>query len=249
MAVPSWKLEPQYFDHLMRRADSLEKTVMLGKIEGKRRRGRQRVRRLDGISDSLDVNWASSRRPWRTEEPGTLQSMGSQRVRHDSATEQQSWRQPKCPPTDRQTKTTELTWPRSRNLHQTCEATSVETWTVFVQRSTPRNTKSSSWLTAANGQQSRILPSSGGLTTRLCAALHFSNILKKRCLRMENRFNAARPWGQGEERVTEEQRGCSGSAASPLRLHCRVYTAICQNALLYTIKFNSTTCKFLFLKK
>ena len=56
MAVPSWKLEPQYFDHLMRRADSLEKTVMLGKIEGKRRRGRQRVRRLDGISDSLDVN-------------------------------------------------------------------------------------------------------------------------------------------------------------------------------------------------
>ena len=109
--------------------------------------------------------------------------------------------------------------------------------------------KKCSWRTAANGQQSRILPSSGGLTTRLCAALHFSNILKKRCLRMENRFNAARTWGQGDERVTEEHRGRSGSAASPLRLHCRVYTAICRNALLYTIKFNSTTCKFLFLKK
>ena len=49
------KLKLQYFGHLMRRADSLEKTLMLGKIEGGRRRGRQRMRRLDGIINSMDV--------------------------------------------------------------------------------------------------------------------------------------------------------------------------------------------------
>ena len=49
------KLKLQYFGHLMRRADSFEKTLMLGKIEGRRRRGRQRVRWLDGITDSMDV--------------------------------------------------------------------------------------------------------------------------------------------------------------------------------------------------
>ena len=48
------KLKLQYFGHLMRRADSLEKTLMLGKIEGRRRRGRQRLRWLDGITDSVD---------------------------------------------------------------------------------------------------------------------------------------------------------------------------------------------------
>ena len=50
------KLKLQYFGHLMRRADSLEKTLMLGKIEGKRRKGRQRMRRLDGITDSMDMS-------------------------------------------------------------------------------------------------------------------------------------------------------------------------------------------------
>ena len=50
------KLKFQYFGHLMKRADSLEKTLMLGKIEGRRRRGRQRTRWLDGISDSVDMN-------------------------------------------------------------------------------------------------------------------------------------------------------------------------------------------------
>ena len=49
------KLKLQYFGHLMRRADSFEKTVMLGKIEGRRRRGRQRMRWLDGITDSMDM--------------------------------------------------------------------------------------------------------------------------------------------------------------------------------------------------
>ena len=50
------KLKLQYFGHLMQRADSLEKTLMLGKIEGRRRRGRQRMRWLDGITDSMDVS-------------------------------------------------------------------------------------------------------------------------------------------------------------------------------------------------
>ena len=50
------KLKLQYFDHLMQRADSFEKTLMLGKIEGGRRRGRQRMRRLDGITDSMDMS-------------------------------------------------------------------------------------------------------------------------------------------------------------------------------------------------
>ena len=50
------KLKLQYFGHLMQRADSLEKTLMLGKIEGRRRRGRQRMRQLDGITDSMDMS-------------------------------------------------------------------------------------------------------------------------------------------------------------------------------------------------
>ena len=49
------KLKLQYFGHLMRRADSLEKTLMLGKIEGRRKRGRQRIRWLDGITDTMDM--------------------------------------------------------------------------------------------------------------------------------------------------------------------------------------------------
>ena len=50
------KLKLQYFGHLMRRADSFEKTLMLGKIEGRRRRGQQRIRWLDGITDSMDMD-------------------------------------------------------------------------------------------------------------------------------------------------------------------------------------------------
>ena len=75
------KLKLQYFGHLLWRADSLEKTLMLGKIEGGRRRGQQRMRWLDGITGSMDMSW------WWTGRPGMLQSMGSQRVGHDWATE------------------------------------------------------------------------------------------------------------------------------------------------------------------
>ena len=80
------KLKLQYFGHLMRRTDSLEKTLMLGGIGGRRRRGRQRMRWLDGITDSMDMSLRKGSW-WWTGRPGVLQSMGSQRVRHDWATE------------------------------------------------------------------------------------------------------------------------------------------------------------------
>ena len=83
-----WKWN-QHFSHLMRRADSLEKTLMLGKIKGRRRRGQQRVRWLDGITDSTDKNLSKDREMWWTGKPGVLQSMGSQRVGHDWVSEQQ----------------------------------------------------------------------------------------------------------------------------------------------------------------
>ena len=66
----------QYFGHLMQRADSLETTLMMGKTEGRRRRGQQRMRLLHGITDSVDMNLNNSRRWQRTGKPGVLQSMG-----------------------------------------------------------------------------------------------------------------------------------------------------------------------------
>ena len=85
------KLKLQYFGHLMLRADSLEKTLMLGKIEGKRRRRWQGIRWLDGITDSMDMNLGKLREivKDRWDWPGVLQSMGSGRVARNLATEQQ----------------------------------------------------------------------------------------------------------------------------------------------------------------
>ena len=81
------KLKLQYFGHLMQRVDSLEKSLMLGGIEGRRRRGRQRMRWLDGITDWWTWVWVNSGSWGWTGKPGVLRFMGSQRVRHDCATE------------------------------------------------------------------------------------------------------------------------------------------------------------------
>ena len=74
------KLKPQYFGHLMRKADSFEKTLMLGKSEGRRRRGRQRMRWLNGITDSMEMSlsrlWelVTDREPWHAVVHGITKS-------------------------------------------------------------------------------------------------------------------------------------------------------------------------------
>ena len=80
------KLKRLYFRHLMRTDDSLEKSLMLGKIEGRWRRGHQRMRYLDGITDAMNMNLGKLEEMVRNREAGVLQSMGSQR-----ATEEQQY--------------------------------------------------------------------------------------------------------------------------------------------------------------
>ena len=88
------KLKLHYFGHLMQRAYSLQKTLMLGKIEGRRRRGRQRMKWLDGITDSKDMSLSKLQELlppvsswWQTGKPGMLQSMGVTKSRTDWITE------------------------------------------------------------------------------------------------------------------------------------------------------------------
>ena len=77
------KQKLQYFGHLVQRVDSLEKTLMLGGTGGTRRRGRQRMRWLDGITDLMDMSLSKLRELVMDRKPGVLQSMGSQRIGHN----------------------------------------------------------------------------------------------------------------------------------------------------------------------
>ena len=81
------ELKLQYFGYLIKRTDSLEKILILGKIDGKRWKGWQKMRQLDGLTNSMAMSLSKLWVWWWTGKPGVLHSMGSQRVREDWATE------------------------------------------------------------------------------------------------------------------------------------------------------------------
>ena len=83
------KLKFQYFGHLMQRANSMEKTLMLGKIEGRRTKMQQRMRWLDSTTNSMGMSLSKLQETVKEGKPGVLQSIGSQRGRQDLVTEQQ----------------------------------------------------------------------------------------------------------------------------------------------------------------
>ena len=82
-ALEGLMLKLQYFGHLTQRANSLEKTLMLGKTEGRRKRGRQRIKWFGGITDSMDMSLSKLQEIGKDRETGMLQSMESQIVRHN----------------------------------------------------------------------------------------------------------------------------------------------------------------------
>ena len=83
------KLKLQCFGHMMKRVNSLEKTLMLGKIEGKRRKGQQRIWWIDSVTSSMDMNFSKLWKIVKDRKAWCAASMGSQKVKHDLATKQQ----------------------------------------------------------------------------------------------------------------------------------------------------------------